>query len=231
MLANRLLYMNLDFAQRTFALPAGVTLLNPLKDAHGQEVEHILHSFHERYFKDDDPRVLMLGINPGRFGAGLTGIAFTDPGDLREVLEIDHNLPSTRPETSSQFFKRLVVHAGGPHAFYRKAYVHSVFPFGFTTTGRSGKEVNLNYYDRKDLEDAVRPHATQWLNGLVAAGCRKDIALCLGKGKNHRFLESLQLFDTVIPLEHPRFIMQYKAKQVDLYLNMYLERLGSVGHD
>ncbi len=224
-LADRLLDLILCFKPERALLPAGVGLLNPLRGEHGAEVQRIVTAFHHGFFNDNDPRMLLLGINPGRFGAGLTGIAFTDPNDVREVLGIPHELPDSRPETSSRFFKQLVLAADGPVQFYSKVYVHSVFPFGFTCTGNNGKAVNLNYYDRKDLAEAIRPLATEWLKGLIAAGCRSDHALCLGKGENFRFLQELSIFDRITPLEHPRFIMQYRAKSADRYVADYLEAL------
>lgn len=61
--------------------------------------------------------------------------------------------------------------------------------------------------------------------GLTAAGCRSDHALCLGKGENFRFLQELSIFNRIAPLEHPRFIMQYRAKSADRYVADYLEAL------
>jgi hypothetical protein len=228
MLCDRLLLHARTFSINQDELPNGVGVLNPFNGEDGDEVQRIATLFHRNLFNDEHPRTLMLGINPGRFGAGLTGIAFTDPNDVREVLGIAHALPVARPETSSRFFKQLVQAAGGPERFYGQAYVHSVFPLGFTTAGAKGGQVNLNYYDRKDLMEAVRPHAARWLRGLVEAGCRSDHALCLGKGENFRFLRELGIFKRITPLDHPRFIMQYKAKNVDAYINRYLEALGAV---
>ncbi|EAF3770136.1 DUF4918 family protein, partial [Listeria monocytogenes] len=34
-------------------------------------------------------------------------------------------------------------------------------------------------------------------------------------------------FDTIIPLEHPRFIMQYNSKNKDVYMKKYLSALKS----
>ncbi|MBK9147796.1 MAG: DUF4918 family protein [Flavobacteriales bacterium] len=224
-LADRLLDLTFRLKMERVRLPEGVRLLNPLVGEHGTEVQRLVTTFHRSFFDDNNPRTLLLGINPGRFGAGLTGIAFTDPNDAREVLGIPHALPPSRPETSSRFFKQLVASAGGPERFYRHAYVHSVFPFGFTAAGRNGKAVNLNYYDRIDLRENIRPVAAEWLQGLIAAGCRSDLALCLGKGENFRFLRDLGLFKRITPLDHPRFIMQYKAKSVERYVASYLDAL------
>ena len=45
---------------------------------------------------------------------------------------------------------------------------------------------------------------------------KRDVAFSLGKGTNYKFLKKLnedhQFFDKVIPLPHPRWIMQYRRK-------------------
>jgi hypothetical protein len=53
-------------------LPKGIRVMNPF-----EEYDHVLkvaREFFFKYFDDDNERHLILGINPGRHGAGLTGI-------------------------------------------------------------------------------------------------------------------------------------------------------------
>jgi len=49
-------------------------------------------------------------------------------------------------------------------------------------------------------------------------------------GLNEKFLHYLndrhQLFDEIIPLSHPRWVMQYRLKRKDEFIGEYLERLG-----
>ena len=47
-------------------------------------------------------RHLLLGINPGRFGGGVTGIPFTDPIRLQNVCGIENNFEK-KQELSSVF--------------------------------------------------------------------------------------------------------------------------------
>ena len=53
-----------------------------------------------------------------------------------------------------------------------------------------------------------------------------SICYCIGSGKNYEFLlkinKEYNFFKKIIPLEHPRFIMQYNSKNKDLYLKKYL---------
>ena len=112
-----------------------------------------------------------------------------------------------------------------------RVYVHAICPLGFVKAGPQGKDINLNYYDDRALEEAVTPFVSNWLRTLVTCGMRTDVAFCIGTGKNAAYFEKLNerlgLFDRIIALEHPRFVMQYKAKQIDLYINKYLDQLAA----
>ncbi len=223
-LADRLLEHVLSFRLEGVRLPPGVAVLDPFNGAHGAEVRRIVTAFHRKYFSDRRPRLLMLGINPGRLGAGSTGLSFTDTKRCESDLGIPvHGLRTHEP--SSDFFHRMVRAAGGPEAFYGRVYVHAVCPLGFVKQGPSGMAVNLNYYDDPALEQAVTPFVERWLRTLVDCGMRTDLVFCIGTGRNAGYFtklnERLRLFDRVIALEHPRYIMQYKAKQLESYIRKY----------
>jgi hypothetical protein len=59
-----------------------------------------------------------------------------------------------------------------------------------------------------------------------------DTCFCFGNGKNEKFLRQLneeyQFFNNIVALEHPRFVMQYKAKSKQLYIDKYLAAFHSV---
>lgn len=261
MLADRLLEHVLHFSLKGIKLPKGIGLLDPFNGEHAEEVRRIVTLFHRKYFSDDRQRVLMLGINPGRLGAGSTGLSFTDTKRCESELGIPVNGMRTH-EPSSDFFYRMIRAAGGPEAFYGKVYVHAICPLGFVkltsagslaedpagtgpmtagspvprkasareTRRRSG-EINLNYYDDKALEKAVEPFIVQWLHNLIACGMRTDMVFCIGTGKNAAFFQKLnarhEFFKRIVALEHPRFIMQYKAKQVEAYVGKYVQALAA----
>lgn len=249
MLADRLLEHVLSFSLKDVRLPAGVGVLDPFNGPQAAEVERIVTLFHKRFYSDDRKRVLMLGINPGRLGAGSTGLSFTDTKRCESDLGIAVNGLRTH-EPSSDFFYRMIHAAGGVDAFYSKVYVHAICPLGFVkesaagsppkageTRSRSGEQaargaINLNYYDDKALEGAVTPFVENWLRTLVRCGMRTDVVFCIGTGKNAAYFtklnERLGLFDRIIALEHPRFVMQYKARQLDSYLLKYTNALAEV---
>lgn len=228
MLADRLLELVTSISLDEVHLPRGVNVLDPLHGPHAAEVERVVRSFHHKYFKDDRSRKLMLGINPGRLGAGSTGLCFTDTKRCESDLHIPVNGFRTH-EPSSDFFYRVVRALGGAEVFYGDIYVQAICPLGFTKAGPEGAPINLNYYDDRDLETAITPFVVKWLKKLIATGMRTDTVFCIGTGKNLAYLEALnedhRFFDRIVALEHPRFIMQYKAKSMEAYVRKYAAAL------
>lgn len=202
-------------------LPKGVTVMNPYRNV---DTMNLVMAFYARYYADKDTRTLMLGINPGRFGAGTTGISFTDPIRLETVCGIPNDLPK-KPELSSDFIYRMIEAYGGAPRFYKRYLVSAVSPLGFTRGGR-----NINYYDDKNLENAIKPFAISCISRLVSLGMNRSRCYCVGEGKNFVFLQKLnedhRWFGEIIPLAHPRFIMQYRRKQLGRYIDLYLDSLG-----
>jgi hypothetical protein len=66
-------------------LPRGVKIMNPYKEP---IIKQITSQFFKKYYSDNNQRHIILGINPGRHGAGLTGITFTDTKRLAEYCGI-----------------------------------------------------------------------------------------------------------------------------------------------
>ena len=91
--------------------------------------------------------------------------------------------------------------------------------------------MNYNYYDSKALTEAVRPFMEQSLRAQLKFGIHTDVCYVLGTGKNFQFAEklnaALRLFDRLIALEHPRYVMQYKFKEKDRYVKRFVRLLRS----
>ena len=64
----------------------------------------------------------------------------------------------------------------------------------------------------------------------IKFGARRDFAILLGK-KNADYFSSINdeygFFKKILVLEHPRYIMQYKLKQIDGYINKYLRAINN----
>lgn len=204
-------------------LDPDLAVLNPFEGA-SEEQENVLSAFYHKYYNDASPRDLILGINPGRLGAGATGIPFTDTKRLVGDCGIPFEQFSTH-EPSSVFVYQAIAAYGGPQAFYKNFFIGSVCPLGFTVN-KNGSEVNFNYYDRASFANKLAPYLLEQIKMQQAIAGNLDRIIVFGKGKNLAFLNKLnkvhQFTGEIIPLEHPRYVMQYKFKQRDQYVDKYL---------
>lgn len=214
-------FKELDF---NGSLPHGISIMNPYRE--NPEIIPVISQFYTRFYNDNLHRHLILGINPGRFGAGATGIPFTDTKRLDEKCGL--SIPGLRTfETSSVFVYEMIDCYGGPERFYSDFFISAVVPLGFTSFNKRGKQVNYNYYDSKKLTGAVYGFIVDNLAIQLKFGIEREICFCLGTGQNYKFLlhlnNELKLFERIVPLEHPRYIMQYKSKQKKYYIAKYIE--------
>lgn len=207
----------------TEKLPKGVEILNPYDNKGTFE---ICDAFYNKYYGDDLKRFLILGINPGRYGAGITGIPFADPVKLETLLGIKNTL-SKKTELSADFVHSMIAAFGGPEKFFSHFFINSVSPLGFT---RGGK--NLNYYDDSQLRRSLEPFIQRSIERMLHLNIDRNVVFCLGEGQNLKYLEMLNekngFFKTIVSLAHPRYIMQYKRKHLAHYLDDYRKKLGSV---
>ncbi|MEN6621920.1 MAG: uracil-DNA glycosylase family protein [Smithella sp.] len=197
--------------------------MNPFKDG---KILSISSSFYKKYYNDNKPRHLILGINPGRFGAGVTGVPFTDTKRLRDKCGLNYSGQETH-EPSSVFVYEVIDAYGGVEKFYNAFYINAVCPLGFTISDARGREKNYNYYDSKELTDAVYGFIIDSIKAQIRFGIETDICYCFGTGKNENFLRRINdenaFFKKIIALEHPRYVMQYKAKVKNEYIKKYIE--------
>jgi hypothetical protein len=207
-------------------LPKDVEAMNPY-DNPSPEVEQVIKEFYSKYYGDNQRRGLILGINPGRMGAGITGIPFTDSYKLQEDCGI--SFPVNTRETSAQFVYEVIAAYGGPKLFYQHWFIGAVSPLGFIHKNKRGNWVNFNYYDTPELERAVRPFIIESLRKQRALCGQPEVAIVWGNGKNYSYLKALNkqegFFKEVIPLEHPRYIMQYKLKLKEGFIKKYTDTL------
>lgn len=204
-------------------LPHAVEVMNPFRE---KSTFSICNKFYNKYYDDNNSRHLILGINPGRFGGGITGIPFTDSIRLQNICCIENEFKK-KQELSSVFIYEMINAFGDARLFYNKFYISSISPLGFTKNNK-----NLNYYDDKQLEIAIKPFVIHCLKKQLQFGINTDIAFCLGEGKNFMYLSKLnnemKFFNKIIPLPHPRFIMQYKLKRKGEYIDKYLRELNTI---
>ena len=193
-----------------------VELINPYSS---EGVRNVVIKFYNKFYNDDNQRIFVFGINPGRFGGGLTGISFTDPVALRESCNIDNRF-GKRKELSSKFIYAVADEFGGTRKFFSKVFLTALYPFAIIKDGK-----NYNYYDDKSLAEKLKPKIIETIKSQIEFGARRDVAILLGKKNAKYFFElnnDFHFFDKVVVLEHPRYIMQYRLKKIDYYIKKYI---------
>ena len=207
------------------ALPEGFDVLNPFFD--NPETLTVMSKFYQKFYNDQNQRKFIIGINPSRHGAGVTGVPFTDTKRLKSVCGIEMKSAHTH-EISSVFLYDVIEDFGGPELFYQEFYINSPFPLAIIRkTIRGG--LNANYYDDKNLFEAVKPFMIKSLKDHISLGLDTSEVFILGK-KNAVFIDEInrqeKFFDKMMVLEHPRYIQQYKSKEKQLYIDKYLIALN-----
>ncbi len=196
-----------------------VKIMNPYKS---KEVREVIKEFFVKFYNDKNERIFILGINPGRFGGGITGISFTDPIRLEENCGIKNSFEK-KPELSSKFFYEVINAYGGAAKFYSRYYVSALYPLALIKNGK-----NYNYYESKKLFNQLKTDIKLFLQKQFQFGAKKNYVISLGR-KNAEFLRTfnneLSLFNKIITLDHPRYIMQYKMKSAEFYISEYLKFL------
>jgi len=200
-------------------LPEDVEVMNPYASS---KVKFAVKQFYCKYYDDNRKRVFIMGINPGRFGGGLTGISFTDPVALRQHCGIDNSF-SDKKELSSEFIYKVIEEYGGAQKFFSKFYLSALYPLAIIKQGK-----NYNYYDDPGTSNYFQAHIKKSLKQQASFGADENHAICLGI-KNLKYLsvinEEMKFFKSIVVLDHPRYIMQYRRKKLKEYVIKYLDVL------
>lgn len=208
------------------ALPPGFEWLFPYDNP---ETMRALTTFYERFYPDNYSRTFIFGINPGRFGAGLTGVPFTDPVRLATECGIETHFQK-KPELSAAFVWQFINAYGGAATFCRDFYITSLSPLGFVKDGK-----NINYYDDRQLQKAAEPFIVWNVRTQLDFGAHREAAICLGEGQNFAFFQKINtthgFFKEIVPLPHPRWVMQYRRKRVEEFVERYVTVLNRVGNE
>ncbi len=209
-------------------LPQGFHVLNPYLD--NPETMEVMQEFYHKYYNDFAQRKFIIGINPSRHGAGITGVPFTDTKRLESVCGIKMQSAYTH-ETSSVFVYDMIEAYGGAKQFYSAFYINSPFPLAIVRENKDGSLLNANYYDDKHLFETVKGFMAASLKKHINLGLDTSEVFVLGK-KNADFISRInkeeKLFGRMTVLEHPRYIQQYKSKEKELYIDKYLLALHAV---
>lgn len=219
-LADKVIEFNSNL-QYNGQLPKGFKVLNPYID--NPETMEVMRKFYYKFYNDNLPRTFIVGINPSRHGAGVTGVPFTDTKHLENVCGIKMYSAHTH-EVSSVFLYDMIKEYGGAKKFYKKFYINSPFPLAITQY-KKGNWLNANYYDAPELFEMVKDFMIASMKKHFSIGLHTSKVYVLGI-KNASFIQKLnseaKLFEHLVPLEHPRYIQQYKSKEKQQYIDKYI---------
>ena len=228
--AEQVLQFNVKLSHESLDLPAGFRVINPFAGDQKEEVRKVTTAFYQKYYNDTDvyTRRIILGSSPARRGSAITGVPFEDAKHLQNETGIFIDKFYIN-KSSSGFLYDVIREYGGCKKFYSDFYMNFVCPLGIVRTNSKGNEVNCNYYENKKLQDALYPFIVSTIRSQIKFGIDTSVCYCIGSGENYSFLSKLNqehtFFKTIIPLEHPRFIMQYNSKYQDIYMEKYINAL------
>ncbi len=172
--------------------------------------------FYGKFVEPFQPRVVICGINPGRFGSGKVGVPFLD---FRALNELVGDTGRDDTEKSARFFFSVVRHFG-PERFYSTFYVTNVSWLGFTKAGR-----NVNYYRLpEDIQAVILKSFTDEMEmveptHIIATSL--EVAKTLQALKDERKLTA----NTDLRLKHPRWCGIDRNR--DVGLQEYINVLGA----
>nr|WP_309497820.1 uracil-DNA glycosylase family protein [Sulfurovum sp.] len=204
-------------------LPEGVKAIYPFNDP---ETKRLMKTFFNKYYDDAKPRTYLVGINPGRLGSGITGIGFADAYHLENYCDMPNSFDK-RVEISAAFMFEVMEAYGGVEKFYKDFFFTTVMPLGLLKNDK-----NYNYYDDIETQKVLEPFIEETLLKQMSFPQAKPNIICVGQGKNLKYLEAFNkkhhCFGNIEVVPHPRWVMQYRRKEKQKYIDVYLEVLSRV---
>lgn len=203
------------------SLPKGVEVIYHFDNPKTREM---METFFNKYYNDTNPRTYLIGINPGRLGSGVTGVGFSDAYHLEQICDIANDFDK-RIELSAAFMFEVIEAYGGVEKFYGDFFFTTTMPLGLLKEGK-----NYNYYDDKETLASLEPYITQTLLQQISIPQAKPKIICVGTGKNLKYLEAFnkmhRCFESIEVVPHPRWVMQYRRKEKQKYIDHYIDILN-----
>lgn len=112
-----------------------------------------VRAFYKQYYPESEQersKLVLCGINPGRKGAGKTGVPFLDFKSLSQLLP---NINYRDEEQSAQFIYKLISHIGAKK-FFDNIYLTNISWLGFVGL-KDGRRINVNYYELDEEEQEI----------------------------------------------------------------------------
>jgi len=224
-ISEKILKFDEKLSKTSLVIPEGFRIINPHNNI---KVKEITTKFYNKFYNDNKKRRMILGSSPARRGTAVTGVPYEDAAHLQKEtgIFIDNFYVN---KSSSNFLYDVIELYGGCEKFYKDFYMNFVCPLGIVRITQKNSEVNCNYYEYKNLKNSLYEFIINSIKEQLTFNIDTSVCYCIGSGENYKFLleinEKYKFFKKIIPLEHPRFIMQYNSKNKDMYLEKYMNAL------
>jgi len=206
-------------------LPEKYRLINPFAGANQQQITQITQRFYRQHYHDNKRRFMILGSSPARRGTALTGVPFEDVNYLQKYTRISLDAFGANKRSSS-FLYEVMEEYGGRQNFYKQFYMSFVCPLGIENINLKGNWANCNYYENAVLKKCLHTFIVDSLRRQIDFNIDTTVCFCIGSGENFKFLTNINneqhFFDAIVPLEHPRFIMQYNSNRKEEFMQKYV---------
>ena len=230
--AQKILAFNDTLKSASINLPEKYRLINPFTSANQQQIAQITQWFYRQHYHDNKQRFMILGSSPARRGTALTGVPFEDVNHLQKDTGISIDAFGANKRLSS-FLYEVMEEYGGRQNFYKQFYMSFVCPLGIEKINLKGNWVNCNYYENAALKKYLYPFIVDSLRRQIDFNIDTSVCFCIGSGENFKFLTNINnkyhFFDNIVPLEHPRFIMQYNADRKEEFMQKYVNIFKQYG--
>lgn len=119
---------------------SGIQILSGFED----NIELVRQFYRKWYDSEPNTKIVLCGINPGKKGAGKTGVPFVDYRGISQLIE---GVYDDDWEQSAQFIYSIIEEIGAK-TFFNHVYLTNVSWFGFQSKGK-----NVNYHELpRDLQ-------------------------------------------------------------------------------
>ena len=227
--AQEILEFNDSLGRVSLEVLKGFNLINAFNGVNKDTIKRVLHKFYTKYYNDTDKRFMILGSSPARRGTALTGVPFEDVNHLQKDTGVSIDAFGANKRSSS-FLYEVMEEYGGRQKFYKRFYMSFVCPLGIEKINLKGNWVNCNYYENVALKKCLHSFIVDSLRRQIDFNIDTTVCFCIGSGETFKFLTNINnkhhFFNTIVPLEHPRFIMQYNADRKEEFMQKYVNTLS-----
>jgi len=179
------------------------------------ENTNLVKRYFEHFYSNKYPDIVLCGINPGRNGAGKTGIPFLDFNSLSKIFK---NVDRYDRERSSTFLYKVIEYFG-IEKFFNNFLLTNYSFLGFVQNKK-----NFNYYDLPD--DALRFIEKTFKYELKIIRPKYIISLSKEVHKSINFIEFDFSVNTDHYLPHP-YYCSFTSRENN-YLQKYKNLLSEL---